>query len=398
MSMVDKTSSSSKSRVAALDVLRGIAVLSVLVAHAPLDASSVPRSVILALDGAAYFFSGVELFFVLSGFLVSGLLFREQQRHGSIDAWQFLVRRGLKIYPSFYVFLAVSITVSWVFGIWPHPTAAVVASEALFVQNYAYPLWSHTWSLAVEEHFYLCLVALLAYLVNTAGGRSLARIPLVVAWVCIACLTMRLLTAWLVPAFSFQIHLAPSHLRFDSLSFGMLLSYWYHRRPETLAARVGNCGAYLTALALVLLAICATVPRRTFIGHTVLQSMQYVGHGALLLLVVMHPGWQWMHESLPGRLLQGIGRYSYSIYLWHMGILIWSRALIAHMVGDAAAYADLKLAVYAALAIPVGILVAHLVEMPILLIRDRLFPSRSDALPSLAADIGGEPCPRPVPR
>lgn len=348
------------------------------------------------LDAIAYFFSGVDLFFVLSGFLVSGLLLRECERHGTIDAWRFLVRRGFKIYPSFYVFLAVSIAVSWAFGIWPHPTAAVVASEALFVQNYAYPLWSHTWSLAVEEHFYLCLVALLAYLVNAAGGGSLARIPVVVVCVLLACLTMRLLTAWFIPTFSFQTHLAPSHLRFDSLAFGMLLSYWYHRKPDALAGCVDVWGGYLATLAVLLLAICAAVPRRTFFGHTVLQTIQYVGHGSLLLLVMMHPRCQWVHESVAGRLLQIIGRYSYSIYLWHMGILVWTRTLIAHLAGDTKSYPDLKLAVYAVLAVPVGILFAHLVEMPVLAIRDRLFPSRSEKLPAPAVNAGDEGCHRPV--
>ena len=51
---------------------------------------------------------GVDLFFVLSGFLISGLLFTEYQRHGSIDFWRFILRRGLKIWPAYYLLLAVT--------------------------------------------------------------------------------------------------------------------------------------------------------------------------------------------------------------------------------------------------------------------------------------------------
>jgi peptidoglycan/LPS O-acetylase OafA/YrhL len=118
------------SRVAALDVLRGIAVLSVLVSHAKLEHTSLPWVCAQSLDAVARFFSGVDLFFVLSGFLVSGLLLREHQRHGAIHAPRFLIRRGLKIYPSFYAFLLTSITVSLAFDMFPHPNPTNLSSEA----------------------------------------------------------------------------------------------------------------------------------------------------------------------------------------------------------------------------------------------------------------------------
>jgi peptidoglycan/LPS O-acetylase OafA/YrhL len=287
--------------------------------------------------------------------------------------------------------------VSLAFGIWPHPTAAKIASEALFVQNYGHPIWSHTWSLAVEEHFYICLVALLVWLAAAPHGRGIRLLPRIVASVLIACLAMRLVTAWLVPSFSFHVHLAPSHLRFDALAFGVLLSYWYHRDTEALAQWTVKRAVPLAVLAFVLLMICAGVPRPTYVGHTVIQTLQYAGHGCLLLLVVLHPKWQGVHDSIVGRLLQGIGRFSYSIYLWHMGVLVWSRTLIAHVAGDPASHANLKLAVYAALVIPVGILAARVVEMPILLLRDRVFPSRSENLRCLSNPAGDDHRSQPVP-
>ena len=85
-----------------LDILRCVAVVLVMIHHA----------------GISPFFTrvgwiGVDLFFVLSGFLISGLLFSEYQRRGSIDFKRFFIRRGLKIYPAFYVFLLLTAMVSY---------------------------------------------------------------------------------------------------------------------------------------------------------------------------------------------------------------------------------------------------------------------------------------------
>lgn len=370
-------------RVAALDVLRGIAILSVLVSHATLENTSLPWACSQTLNVAARFFSGVDLFFVLSGFLVSGLLLREHQRHGTIHARRFLIRRGLKLYPSFYAFLLTSITVSLVFHIWPFPTPTNVASEALFVQNYGIPLWSHTWSLAVEEHFYLCLVAILVGLLKNRGANGLALIPVIVACVAITCLSLRCITACVVPVFAFHVHLAPSHLRFDSLAFGVLLSYWYHRQPQSVSRKIEGGTFRWAFISFLLLAWCAVVPRHTFIGHTLIQTAQYLGHGLLLLLTIADRRFQWIYGTLAGRTLQAIGRYSYSVYLWHMSVLVWSRTLISHLFEQAGFCSDLTVLTYAALVIPVGVVTAHLVEIPVLAIRDRFFPSRSDDFRSL---------------
>src|ERR1700719_755153 len=90
---------------------------------------------------------GVDLFFVLSGFLVSGLLFREHEKFGSISAKRFLVRRGFKIYPPFWLLIAFTVAVM---ALRHHQfDLRGLVSELLFIQNYRTGLWPHTWSLAV---------------------------------------------------------------------------------------------------------------------------------------------------------------------------------------------------------------------------------------------------------
>src|SRR5262245_46184961 len=100
-----------------LDALRAVAVLLVMLFHFPPMSPDVWAVVRVPFDfGARIGWMGVDLFFVLSGFLVSGLLFQEYQRLGTVDWWNFFCRRGLKIYPAFYVFLTLTVAVSTMMG------------------------------------------------------------------------------------------------------------------------------------------------------------------------------------------------------------------------------------------------------------------------------------------
>src|SRR5271170_6175319 len=112
-----------------LDVLRCVAVVTVLLHHSGVWPSFTRAG-----------WAGVDLFFVLSGFLISGLLFSEYRKRGSISLRRFFIRRGLKIYPAFYVFLILTGAISYfVFG--THAPAAEYIAEALFVQNYWHGVW-----------------------------------------------------------------------------------------------------------------------------------------------------------------------------------------------------------------------------------------------------------------
>ena len=139
-------------RIKSIDFLRGIAVLLVVFRHIYLEP-------ILITVG----WVGVDLFFVLSGFLVSNLLFQEYKQTQTVKPIRFLIRRGFKIYPLFYIMIFL------LFFIESHLNPqyydiykARLFNEVLFIQNYHYDvtLIGHTWSLAVEEHFYFALALL----------------------------------------------------------------------------------------------------------------------------------------------------------------------------------------------------------------------------------------------
>lgn len=356
-------------RLVSLDVLRAIAVLLVLGRHLPrLDelARALGPFGGLAVIAQRGGWIGVDLFFVLSGFLVSGLLFREYQRHREIRPGHFLLRRGLKIYPAFYVLLAVTV--------WARESVygPAVVCEALFVQNYGPSLWDHTWSLAVEEHFYLA-AALLLPLLARRPGEPFARLPKIFFfYIALPVLALRVVNG-LVFDYTHRTHLYPTLLRIDSLAFGVLLSYYFHFAHETFLERAGRRRAALVAGGALLLLPpflwpLETTPFISTAGFTLL----YLGSGMILAGLVAE-------ERPAGRLARGlawIGAYSYSIYLWHLPVrrFVLSSELSA---GRAAL-------LYGAGSVVLGVVMAVVIEVPVLRLRDRLLPSRNRPL---AADV-----------
>jgi peptidoglycan/LPS O-acetylase OafA/YrhL len=362
-------------RLASLDVLRAIAVLLVLGRHVgPLgEGWNLVAEGVLRLWGRGGWI-GVDLFFVLSGFLVSGLLFREYRRRGAVSLTRFLVRRGLKIYPAFYFFLALgALRIALGQGL-PALRVPALICEALFVQNYGPALWWHTWSLAVEEHFYLGCALLVLFLTRRARGEKdpYRSIPVIFLAVAAASLAARVVQGLAAP-FTYATHLFPTHLRLDGLMFGVCLSYLHHFKPRILASLAGGRESALLGLGLALLAPGFLFPvESTFLMYTLGLTGLYLGSGLLVLVLV--------ERGLPDRrlirALAFLGAYSYSIYLWHLMVRFLVedgfRALLHRPPGS-----PLAVLTYLVGAPVVGIAMAKLVEFPVLRWRDRLFPSRS---------------------
>jgi peptidoglycan/LPS O-acetylase OafA/YrhL len=353
-------------RLASLDLLRAIALLLVLGRHMPeVPAGAVPGPVAAFLDlWSRGGWVGVDLFFVLSGFLVSGLLFREYDRHGAIRPGRFLARRGFKIYPAFYVMLAIVLCIAaWNGRALPRP--AILWTEVLFVQNYGPALFQHTWSLAVEEHFYLVLPFLLLAL-SRGKGAPFAALPAVFGFVAIFCLAGRIATSQSLDTFTFKTHLFPTHLRMDSLLFGALLAWLWQYHGDALRAFVQRHRWPLAAAAAVLAAppFLHEVGAAGFYMHTAGLTALYLSSGIILLLALrLRSAWT------P---LARLGAHSYSIYLWHFPVKFYVGMLLPRDLPPAA-----HLAAYFLASIVVGVAAAKLIETPFLALRDRILPSRS---------------------
>ena len=375
-------------RLKQLDVLRGVAILMVLGRHMDTCPQGFWAPARLFFDTWKHAgWVGVDLFFVLSGFLVSGLLFGEYKRHRTITVRRFLMRRALKIYPAFYFLLFVTVIVSlWVDK---HIPLRCLAAEALYVQNYAGRLWWHTWSLAVEEHFYLLLSLCLVFMVR---WRRIAVDPfrgiLSLVFILGTCLcALRIVTAYIAPVGrhgSTYPTLFATHLRIDSLAWGVLLSYLYHFRLAWLKGFVSNRWKALVAVSLLLICPCLFLKIETsMFMKTVGLTGLYLGFGGLLVVsLFVRPSALSWPARFGARLTSPvalIGVYSYSIYLWHVPMVQWGLDWLRRTFPEAATF-PVQFLFYACGSLMVGIVLSKLIEMPILALRDKFFPSRNGAL------------------
>lgn len=180
--------------------------------------------------------AGVDLFFVLSGFLVSGLLFTEYQERGSLDIVRFLIRRGLKIYPGFYFMIGATVVATVMTGLFKAAMIPRIAAEILYLQNYVRGLWNHTWSLAIEEHFYVLLAVGLFVLVRRPPSEwnddPFRRFLPLAIFIVFAIAAGRLLTPYAAPLTGRYVDATVlplgTHLRIDTLGVGVIASYLYH--------------------------------------------------------------------------------------------------------------------------------------------------------------------------
>lgn len=354
-----------------LDVLRAVAIFLVMGRHMPEQdpSSSVTGSMLIMWQRGGWI--GVDLFFVLSGFLISGLLFSEVQRYGAIQFKRFFIRRGFKIYPPFYFLIAVTVIQGLALG--GSVPLDRLAAEVFYLQNYLEPIWDHTWSLAVEEHFYLLLPLILFLMMGAKkdSTSALRKFPAVCMIVAVFCLMARIANSF--RTFTYDTHLAPTHLRIDSLLFGCFISYYFHFARERFERFRRNRRGLLAAVgvACLLPAFFWTIETR-FI-HTLGFTIFFIGSG-LLLISVLGSG----HHGITTSALGWIGRYSYSIYLWHLAARIWLVPAIELKLGYRLP-ASVALIAYLVLACVAGFLMARMIEFPALAVRDRLFPSRSRA-------------------
>lgn len=344
------------SRNQSLDVLRGVAILLVLGIHVPYFRMWVQIGWI-----------GVDLFFVLSGFLISGLLFDEYKRTGAIDFRRFILRRGFRIWPPFYVLAAMLIAISCFSPLFKWRS---VVYPLLFLQSYATRVeqsmigLTHSWSLAVEEHFYLLLPVLLFVLLKVSRRNPFRFIPHVFVVIAVLSLWLRFMNsgdAW------------KSHLRMDELFTGVTLGYFYHFKEE-IFRRFSFKFAPLLCAACVLPTFFLTQgsrPMKTW-GLSLLAG----GFGFLIAWAIVRT------PVTAFKPFAWLGVYSYSIYLWHYPIALVMR--------EAGRKSLLAYAAYLAISIGIGISMAKLVELPSIRLRNRLLASsRPPRAASLSQPIPG---------
>jgi len=367
--------------------VRGLAILLVMAVHFVGDAPATSALQRVVVKGAGYGVLGVDLFFVLSGFLITGLLLDAK---GSPHYFRnFYARRTLRIFPLYYFVLAVLFLVLPRL-IEPSPLFAVALHRQIWLWTYtanfrialdgswsALTYVSHFWSLAIEEHFYL-LWPMAVFLLSR---RALERLCV---GVMVGALLLRIgLVLHGVNEISVSV-LTPCRL--DTLVTGGLLACLVRR--EALGARLversGRAALVLGAGIVALSAFCATAKVGLPVLHQVRASGYALFFGALTL-VSLRPPTEALSRVFQGSLLGFFGKYSYGLYVYH--------GLIAWLLVDLDAYARLEaisgshllaIVLRAALgllsSLAIALLSYHLLEARFLALK-RYFEPRSTAAP-----------------
>jgi peptidoglycan/LPS O-acetylase OafA/YrhL len=295
----------------AFDGVRGIAVLLVVALHLRLVAPGAAGS--LAPDGG---FLGVDVFFVLSGFLITALLLREVAT-GRVRVGAFYRRRALRLMPAVVALAAVHVGYAAVVGLPGALERSSILSVLFYWANWklvyadGWPLiaegLAHTWSLAVEEQFYLvwplCMLAVARR--RSQGGAFFVLIAFAAAAVAVW-------RAVLVRADPPGIVYFRTDTRADALLVGALGAYAWTRgwipRPRVLAA-----AAWCSLLFLVAMVVRADPDDRfLFDGGFTLVAVA----STVVLLALLETGWT-VRRVLELRPLRVVGRVSYGVYLWH---------------------------------------------------------------------------------
>lgn len=363
-------------RLRELDFLRGIAILLVLLRHQ----SSFPMIGLMA-------WVGVDLFFVLSGFLVSGLLFREYLKFGNIQPKIFLIRRGFKIYPVYYLFTALYV----VQRIINHNlNLKLLLADLLFLQNYV-NTWGHaftaSWSLAVEEHFYFLLVLVLwlgltykkLTLKNLTDHRTgIGPFEKGIFFIMTLCLLMRFYSNITFPE-QMDTRFTLTHLRIDSLLAGVFVSYLYHFRFNYLTHYFQSNKYLLCILAFTCISWTpfVNVVSSSF-ARTIGFSLVYIAFAIVLMYILLTDD---INEKLNRwfsaravNCVSKIGYCSYSIYVIHTFVFIRLPKFLDRRDLHFSEYAVFFLS--AALSILIGIVMTYTIERWFLNIRDRYYPRR----------------------
>ncbi len=294
----------------ALDGIRAVAVMLVFLFHAK-------------VPGFSAGFLGVDVFFVLSGFLITGLLLTEVERKGSLDYPAFLRRRTVRLMPALLVMVAVFVGLAGIFPVEPAKPAFQAALAVLYLADYGVAFadmpdeLSHAWSLAVEAKFYLIWPAVVLALTK--------RIPAERLWTAFALLAL-IATLWRAGNAVFLSGWDITYYRFDTRLSGLLAGAALAAALRAgVADRLRGLAPVLTVLLFAALAVTPMQwgDKGLLIWGCAISEAATIG---LIVVVVGRPGI--IARGLSVWPLVGLGRLSYGVYLWHYPVIRGLRPLV----------------------------------------------------------------------
>lgn len=317
-----------------LDFVRAAAILMVLSLHLAENCFSILSGNGLLVRFISWGYSGVDLFFVLSGFLIGGRII-EESLNVSFSFRQFYIKRFFRIFPPYYAAMVVTVAVLSVVS---HKLILLDTDvlkdfffHLLYLQDYIHPpkggfwfLTLHYWTLAVEEQFYLLIPVLLYLTIRFVRGYLLYTLLLLGV-------SGFFLRYWLsrhgVTGDWYYSYYMPFHTRFDSLIFGVLAAAVFIRFQEKLKSLFA-WKALLFVFSVVSLGACIAFGNRGDGYFSTCWQFTLTGAGfASLILFLLSAD---TCRYLPFKKAAGvIAKYSYGMYLYHILTLVLINNLMA---------------------------------------------------------------------
>jgi peptidoglycan/LPS O-acetylase OafA/YrhL len=388
-SLPSQTTDEVQSRAVGPDVLRSLAILLVMLVHLPVEAT--PS---LLVGVRTYAWLGVDIFFVLSGFLIGTQLFKEVSQTASVGLKAFYFRRAFRIFPAFFVVLGL-------YAIFPvlrdAPTMQSLWSFATFTVNFDFDprvgrAFTQAWSLCVEEHFYLVLplLVLLLHRRISMGWTLLIAAAMVIAGMILRYTIWESQVGVLVDADklrdAFAVYLRdvyyPTYTRLDGLMFGVILAAARFYKPELCKryapSRVAlPVGAALVVAILVLFSIRGPLEGTNLFLVFQAQLGAVAGFPlisigiALILGAMLDLEHVLKRLPVPGAVI--VATLSYSLYLTHKSVFHVDRLIF----GDENLQGGFGFVIYLATSFAAATVLWFCVERTFLLLRDRvLSPSK----------------------
>lgn len=346
-----------------LDVVRGVAILLAMGWHLNGPRTDIPVIAFLLWPGRNLGWAGVDLFFVLSGFLVGRLIFNEIDRTGKFDALRFLSRRALKLWPILYVFLLCMLVM--------FPWRDFLFQIGLHVQNYlTTPVATHLWSLAVEEHFYLIFSLIFYWIGSRSNVQKLASL---VIWILPLALFLRLGAALI--GIDFHAIQIQSQFRMDSLAAGVYLAgmFNYHRRLFDMLCRFKTILLFICGS---LTLIVASIDKYSFVGAVFGYTLTIFWAVSMIFLIY--------NLNFPKNLkfafsaVGFLGIYSYAIYIWHVPAFRITE--IAFRKINFSGPGEITIISSYVVSILAGVVATKIIERPVLRFREIFLPSRVNGI------------------
>jgi len=251
---------------------------------------------------------GVDIFFFISGYLLTYLLVIEKQKYGKVNVPKFYIRRGLRIWPLYFFLVAIApFLVNWLGEKQPvyWPTIALINNfQTIWTQEWTYP-FAHFWSICIEEHFYLFWPLIIAFVPEKKLPHAIAML-LCFSW------GYKIYTYIFLSSNWYQLYLH-TFSRMDVILLGGLLAVFYLKKPFEF--RLHWLVMTLISVILVFLLAFDDMSNYENMLNGVTRRFVYILlMGLLMMDILFNPG----HKTAIGRFkpLLYLGKVSYGIYMY----------------------------------------------------------------------------------